>query len=162
VSTSSRVPFKKPSTFWARDAVELYVASGLLPRITQRLLVLYYELYLHFQKLITHNPEPEHFKTFTMLHVEYHAKQLRQIRLYAVQRSQMIIRSYTYLRDAKAKGFTDIRLIGQVTQKLQDLTRQLTDLQSYADCPSPKPSKEWSCAHCAIVSYIVVVWQHAH
>jgi hypothetical protein len=48
--------------------------------------------------------------------------------MYAVRRSQMILRLYTYPRDAKAKGFTDIRLVGQVTQKLQDMTRQLTDL----------------------------------
>jgi hypothetical protein len=133
---------------WAKDDVDLYVASSLLPRITQRLLALCYELYLHFQKLIAHNPDPEHFKAFTMLHVEFHAKQLRQIRLYAVRRSQMILRSYTYLRDAKAKGFTDIRLVGQVTQKLQDMTRQLTDLQSNIERPPPRPSKEWSCAHC--------------
>jgi hypothetical protein len=133
---------------WSKDDVDLYVVSGLLPRITQRLLALYYELYLHFQKLIAHNPDPEHFKAFTMLHVEFHAKQRRQIRLYAVRRSQMILRSYTYLRDARAKGFTDIRLVGQVTQKLQDMTRQLTDLQSHIERPSLRASKEWSCAHC--------------
>jgi hypothetical protein len=133
---------------WSKDDVDLYVASGLLPRITQRLLSLYYELYLHFQKLIAHNPEPEHFKMYTMLHVEYHARQLRHIRMYAVRRSQMILRSYTYLLDAKAKGFTDIRLVGQVTQKLQNMTRQLTDIQSHMDSSAPKPSKEWACAHC--------------
>jgi hypothetical protein len=76
---------------WTKDDVDLYVASGLLPRITQRLLSLYYELYLHFQKLIAHNPEPEHFKEFTMLYIEYHAQQLRHIRMYAARRSQMIL-----------------------------------------------------------------------
>jgi beta-glucosidase-like glycosyl hydrolase len=133
---------------WVKDDVDLYVASGLLPRITQRLLSLYYELYLHFQKLIAHNPEPEHFKEFTMLHVEYHAKQLRHIRLYAVRRSQMLLRSYTYLRDAKAKGFTDIRLIGQVTQKLQDMTKHFTELQTVIERPTSKTPREWACAHC--------------
>jgi hypothetical protein len=60
----------------------------------------------------------------------------------------MFLRSYTYLCDAKPKGFTDIRLVGQLTQKLQDVTRLLTDLQTPAERPQPKPSKEWSCAHC--------------
>jgi hypothetical protein len=58
---------------WVKDDVDTYVASGLLPRIVQRLLSLYYELYLHFQKLIAHDPEPDHFKEFTLMHVTHHA-----------------------------------------------------------------------------------------
>jgi hypothetical protein len=70
---------------WAKDDVELYVSSGLLPRIIQRSMALYYELHLHFQKLIARNPDPTHFKEFTLLHVKYHARQLQQIRLYAAR-----------------------------------------------------------------------------
>jgi hypothetical protein len=131
---------------WAKDDVEMYVSSGRLPRIVQRLLSLYYELNMHFQKLITQNLDPAHFKEFTLLHVKYHARQLRQIRLYAVRRSHVILRSYTYLRDAKAKRFNDIRLVAEITQKLQDLTRHLTELN--VEKPAAKLPKEWACAHC--------------
>jgi hypothetical protein len=131
---------------WAKDDVELYVASGPLPRIIQRTMALYYELYLHFQKLIAQNPDHTHFKEFTLLHMKYHARQLRQIRLYAARRSQMVLRSYTYLRDAKAKAFNYIRLVGEITQKLQEMTHQLSE--HHMEKPTAKPPKEWACAHC--------------
>jgi hypothetical protein len=114
---------------WARDDVDQYVITGLLPRIVQRLLAIYYEIYLHFQRLVVQNPDPDHFQTYTMLHVEYHARQLRYIRMYAVRRSGMLLRSYTYLRDAKSKGFTDVKLIGTVTNKLQEMTSLISDPQ---------------------------------
>jgi hypothetical protein len=101
---------------WAKADVDLYLAAGLLPRIVQRTLFLYYELYSYFQKLVNKNPDPEHFKSFILLHVTYHASQLRNIRTYSTRRGLMILRSYTYLRDAKAKGFTDITLVGQVVE----------------------------------------------
>jgi hypothetical protein len=128
---------------WSKEDVELFIALGLLPRIVQRLIALYYEMYLHFQRLVVRDPDPDHFKDFILLHIEYHARQLRQIRMYAVRRSQMIFRSYTYLRDAKAKGFTDIRLIGIITQKLQELTRGHPGSEA-----RPIKAKEWACNHC--------------
>jgi hypothetical protein len=125
---------------WAKDDVDLYVASGLLPRIAQSMLRLYYELYLHFQQLIAHDPDPTRFKDFALLHVNHHARQLRKIRMYATRRSQ---RTYTYLRDAHSKGYVDIKLVGIVTQKLQDMTRTLADLQALP--LDPKPPKAWAC-----------------
>jgi hypothetical protein len=134
---------------WARTDVDVYVASGLLPRIIQRLLATYYELYLHFQRLVAQNPDPNHFKDFTLLHIQHHARQLRQIRMYATRRSTMILRSYTYLRDARAKGFTDVKLIGLITNKLQDLTLQLAETRLLGnDGGKVKPPKEWACPHC--------------
>jgi hypothetical protein len=132
---------------WAQADVDLYVSSGLLPRIVQRLLAMYYELYLHFQRMVVQNPDPEHFKTFTMLHIQHHARQLRQIRLYAVRRGTMILRSYTYMRDAKAKGFTDVKLISLITNKLQELTHQLSEARLH-DGPATSKTKEWACSHC--------------
>jgi hypothetical protein len=132
---------------WGTEDVELYIALGLLPRIVQRLVALYYEMYLHFQRLVVQDPDPEHFKTFTLLHISHHARQLRQIRMYATRRSQMILRSYTYLSDAKAKGFTDIKLIGAITQKLQELTRGRLD-QGGDGGPSKGKVKDWACNHC--------------
>jgi hypothetical protein len=77
---------------WSTEDVDLYIASGLLPRIVQRLLALYYELYLHFQRLAVRDPDPDHFKDLTMVHIAYHARQLRQIRMYAPRQSLMILR----------------------------------------------------------------------
>jgi hypothetical protein len=132
---------------WARDNVDQYVSTGLLPRIVQRLLAIYYEIYLHFQRLVVQNPDPDHFKTYTMLHVEYHARQLRHIRMYAVRRSGMLLRSYTYLRDAKSKGFTNVKLIGAVTHKLQEMTSLISDAQ-LLDRAGGKKIKDWACTHC--------------
>jgi hypothetical protein len=96
-------------------------------RIVQRFLQYYYKMFLYFQKLAAKNPDPDHFRDYTMLHITHHARQLRQIQLYAPRRSLMLLRSYTYLRDAKDKGFTDIRLMGALTQKLQELMTSLQD-----------------------------------
>jgi hypothetical protein len=131
---------------WAKDDVDLYVASGLLPRIAERMLQLCYELYLHFQQLIAHDPDPARFKEFTLLHVTHHARQLRKIRMYATRRSQMILRSYTYLWDAHAKGYMDIKLVGIVTQKLQDMTRAVMEMPATAQ--ELKPPKDSACNHC--------------
>jgi hypothetical protein len=131
---------------WALGDVELYLASGLLPRIVQRTLALYYELYLHFEKLIVQDPNPDQFKEFTMLHIKYHARQLQQIRMYATRRSALILRAYTYLRDAKKDDFTNMKLVGAITLKLQELTRSLTD-QGSADMSHNKV-KDWACTHC--------------
>jgi hypothetical protein len=132
---------------WSTEDVNLYLGSGLLPRIVQRFLQYYYKMFLHFQKLAAKDPDPDHFREYTMLHIKHHARQLRQIRLYAPRRSLMILRSYTYLRDAKEKGFTDIKLMGALAQKLQEMTSTLTDLAGSASLRQ-KPPKEWACSHC--------------
>jgi hypothetical protein len=91
-------------------------------------------------------PDPTRFKDFTLLHVNHHARHLRQIRMYATRRSQMILRTYTYLRDAHAKGYINIKLVGIVTQKLQDMTQTLADQQALL--ADQKPPKDWACNHC--------------
>jgi hypothetical protein len=102
---------------------------------------MYYKLYLHFQRLVVQNPDLDHFHNFTLLHIQYHARQLHQIRLYATRRSYMILRSYTYLLDAKVKGFTDVKLIGLlVMNKLQELTHLISEAQLH-DCAGPKKPK---------------------
>jgi hypothetical protein len=133
---------------WAKPDVDMYVSAGLLPRIVQRFLAMYYEMYLHFQRLVAQNPDPNHFREFTMLNIEHHAKQLRQIRMYSARRSHMFLRSYTYMRDARAKGFTDVKLIGAITYKLQELTHLWTDVQTSAVLSAKPKAKEWACSHC--------------
>jgi hypothetical protein len=133
---------------WAKSDVDLYLAAGLLPRIVQRTLFLYYELYSYFQQLVNKNPDPEHFKTFIMLHVAHHANRLRNIHTYSTRRSLMILRSYTYLRDAKVKGFTDIKLVGEVTMKLHDLAQAMIEHPATNLSVQKKQPKEWACQHC--------------
>jgi hypothetical protein len=61
----------------------------------------------------------------------------------------MILRSYTYLRDARAKGFTDDKLIGVITNKLQELTYLLTEARLSREASgNVKPPREWAWTHC--------------
>jgi hypothetical protein len=127
---------------WTKEDADVYCEAGLLPRIIRRSMTIYYELHIHFQTVAMMNPEA--WEDCGKMHVDHHAKQLRQIRMYAARRSQMILQTYTYLRDAKAKGFQDIKLLGAITQKLQDVA-----FKNLAVTPRPpKAPKEWHCTHC--------------
>jgi hypothetical protein len=55
-----------------------------------------------------------------------------------------LLRAYTYLRDAKRDGFTDMKLMGTITQKLQEITRTLHDQGGSARLKL----KDWACTHC--------------
>jgi hypothetical protein len=101
-----------------------------------------YELHIHLQTVAMVNPET--WDDYGKEHVLHHAKQLRQIRMYASRRSQMILQTYAYLRDSRAKGFQDIKLLGALTQKLQEAAfRNLL-----APVKPPTAPKEWNCIHC--------------
>jgi hypothetical protein len=58
---------------WTKTDVAVYVVSGLLLQIVQQLLSMYYGMYLHFQCLVSQNPDPLYFRDYTMLHIQHHA-----------------------------------------------------------------------------------------
>jgi hypothetical protein len=58
----------------------------------------------------------------------------------------MVLQTYTYLRDAKSKGFLDIKLLGALTIKWQSLALQpRTGISGVLTGATPKP---WDCSHC--------------
>lgn len=118
--------------------------SGLLPRIIRHSLQTFYELHVHFQKLVI-----AHFENWEAVgkeHILHHALALMRICCFALTHKQMILQTYTYLQDAKAKGFLNIKLLGALTIQWQSiaLKSMMAGLQIQAGT-HPKP---WDCPHC--------------
>ena len=124
---------------WTSQDADAYCMSGLLPRLMRQSLQTFYELHVHFQKLaIAHHAN---WKDVGKEHVVHHSLALMRIRRFALTRNQMVLQTYTYLRDAKSKGFLDIKLLGALTIKWHSLALQFR-------APSSGPPKAWDCAHC--------------
>jgi hypothetical protein len=129
---------------WTSQDAEAYCMSGLLPRLMRQSLQTFYKLHVHFQNLaIAHYAN---WKDVGKEHVLHHSLALMRIRRFALTCNQMVLKTYTYLRDAKSKGFLDIKLLGALTIKWQSLA-----LQSRANSSgvltgaTPKP---WDWSHC--------------
>jgi hypothetical protein len=131
---------------WTSQDAEAYCMSGLLPELMRQSLQTFYELHVHFQKLaITHYAN---WKDVGKEHVLHHSLALMWIRWFALTRNQIVQQTYAYLRDAKSKGFLDIKLLGALAIKWHSLA-----LQSRANSSgvltgvTPKP---WDCSHCLL------------
>jgi hypothetical protein len=83
-----------------------------------------------------HNPSKWDDKA--LVHLRYHAKQLLRTRKNAINRFQLWLRTYVILRDARAKGFVDVKLLGQLMTRP---AHTVTKLPTTA-------SQKWDCAHC--------------
>jgi hypothetical protein len=116
---------------WTLKDADAFCMSGLLPQIIRHSIQTFYELHIHFQKLPI-----AHFESWEAVgkeHVLHHALALMRIRRFALTRNQMILQTYLCLRDAKVKGFLDIKLLGALTIKWQSIT-----LKSMTAGPGPK------------------------
>jgi hypothetical protein len=98
---------------WAAQDTDSFCLIGLLPRIIRATMSLYQELYLVFQRLAV--AHPNQWDEVGLEYVTHHAKAFARIRKCAQTRSQMILQNYTYLRDAKTKNFTDMKLLGALS-----------------------------------------------
>jgi hypothetical protein len=125
---------------WEHDHALLYFEAGMLPRIVKSTLQYYYQLLLHLRTISTKDPNA--WESTGSVHLLHHATQLRHIRMFSTRRIQMITQNYTYLRDAAAKGFVDLRLVGKITQKLQEL------LYTNLDTSKIKGKTLFDCVHC--------------
>jgi hypothetical protein len=124
---------------WTTNDADLWITAGLLPKIIRHTMQWWLELHVSLQTIS--NANPEHWDEVVLPRISYHSKCLARIRKWSLTRSMMILQSYIYLRDMSAKSFQDIRLIADLTTKLQHIA-----LQSHYSAPT-KPSP-WSCAHC--------------
>jgi hypothetical protein len=100
------------------------------------------ELHIHLQTIS--NANPEHWEEVVLPHIEYHSKNLARIRKWSLTRSMLVLQSYIYLRDGRAKGYQDIKLLAALTTQLQ----RLSFSGSHTKTSTTKPTAQWSCAHC--------------
>jgi hypothetical protein len=98
----------------------------------------YFYLLLHLRH-ISSGPV-ENWKNIGRIHLEHHASQLRNIRTYAVRRSQVLLQSYTYLRDSSASSFMSLKLFGKVTSQLRETV--------FETGTSAHTEAQHACAHC--------------
>jgi hypothetical protein len=127
---------------WTLADSKMFVEAGLLPRIIRASMQYYFYLLLHLRHISSGTAE--NWKNIGLIHLEHHASQLRNIRTYAVRRSQVLLQSYTYLRDASASSFMSLKLFGKVTSKLRETV--------FGEHPMPQLSTGESathvCGHC--------------
>ena len=125
---------------WTTTDADLWVTAGLLPRLARNTMQWWLELHIHLQKIA--NANPEHWDEVVLPHLLYHSKCLARIRKWALTRTMLILQSYIYLRDGRSKGFQDIKLLSDLTTRLQRAT-----LQGVVKPNHPK-AQQWSCSHC--------------
>jgi hypothetical protein len=85
-------------------AIDDYTQNGFLPRLTGASFWYYSSLLSNVRQLAYDHPAFwERGPAQAML--EFHSEQLLQIRQNSLTRKALILQTYTYLRDANAKGF---------------------------------------------------------
>lgn len=86
-----------------------YVRTGFLVQLTTASFGFYSELLNTARQLAyDHNAKWEQGPAKAML--DFHAKKLLEIRMFALTRKMLVLRTYTYLRDASKQGFYDNRM----------------------------------------------------
>jgi hypothetical protein len=144
---------------WAAQDTDSFCLIGLLPRIIRATMSLYQELYLVFQRLsVAH---PNQWDEVGLEYVTHHAKTFARIRKCVQTRIQMILQNYTYLRDAKTKNFTDMKLLGALSLERHSMVAMAAataapskTLVSGKPPPTPPPPL-WTCAHCHIYKHCI-------
>jgi hypothetical protein len=122
---------------WTLTSAETYCTAGLMTRLTRDMLNNYILLHQHLYQLYMNNPST--WEETGLVHLQYFAKMFLRIRRNAINRFQMWLQTYVALRDARAKGFIDVKLLGQI------LTRPAIAI------PPAKvtaANQKWDCSHC--------------
>jgi hypothetical protein len=91
---------------------------------------------------------PEQWEHVGQQYLEFHAKNLRLIRKYALRWSQMIFQNYIYLRDAKESGYQSTKLPAKLTEELQNAVFTEVSNKGPTKAGGPGKPKEWACSHC--------------
>jgi hypothetical protein len=72
-------------------------------------------MHLFLQRLAV--AQPDKWEEVGKEYLSYHARALYRIWKCAQTQNQMILQTYTYLRDAKAKSFVEVKLLGALALK---------------------------------------------
>jgi hypothetical protein len=130
---------------WTQEEAEIYCEQGGATRLISLTFDNLYSLLLHIIGK-SYKQHPEQWDHVGKHHLEFHAKNLRLIRKYALRRSQMIFQNYIYLRDARFSGYQNTKLLAKLTEELQDAV--FTDDTGILPQPEPGKGKVWACSHC--------------
>jgi hypothetical protein len=132
---------------WPEEHIKTYLESGGIVRLIKRSMQYWLQLLLHLKNM--YKPT-EDWNDRVQIHVDYHAKQLALTRKYAANRSQMVLRVYTYLRDEAAQGFKSLKLLTKITDHVQ--TRLLESKLTAPTNRDHETTPNDQCAHCHTTS----------
>jgi hypothetical protein len=126
---------------WTHEDAEIYCEHGGLIIFVATTYDNYCALIQNF--LLKAYKHPEHWTERGQPKVDYYARELGLIRKFANRRELMLYRNYTFLRDARASGFQSLKLLGKLTDNLEEQIFAAHDSETKA-----KEPKKWSCTHC--------------
>ena len=130
---------------WAVDDAKLYSQASLLPWVVRDTLSLYYDLLLFLRTVSSSTNNADTWDLTDKEYVQHHADKLCTIRMYANKRSQVVLQTYTYLRDSKnLDKFTSPQLLTTLTRRLQDIYTA----QRPTPAPGPQKGSLFGCGHC--------------
>lgn len=134
---------------YSTTEIDLYVHGGGLPNLVQQTYRRYVE-FLHMMQNLAINSNSDWESSQAGCLLRYHSEKLLGVRRAAYDRKRLILGTYVYLRDAKAKGFTD-------TVVYNGLWKQLDSGISHVPSPSQESLNESgdrrespSCGHCRL------------
>jgi hypothetical protein len=130
---------------WSAPDTDSFCLTGLLPRIIRASLLYFQELHLFLQRLAV--AQPDQWEEVGKEYLSYHTRALFRIRKCAQTRNQMILQTYTYLRDAKAKSFVDIKLLGALALKWHGHSNS-SPPKTPSNAKPPPATPQWTCSHC--------------
>ena len=108
------------------DYTQEYVRAGFFVQLTTASFNYYMELLNTARQLAyDHSTRWEGGPARAML--EFHSKKLLEIRMFALTRKMLVLRTYTYLRDASKQGFYDNRMSEALWKQVTLTTGDPTD-----------------------------------
>jgi hypothetical protein len=125
---------------WPEDVMTMWLTHGRLMGIIHSILTNYQALLMHLLSIAN----TEGWAT-AKTELDYFAKGLLRVRMYASSRFFMIMEHYTYLRDLVANGFATTELLA-LKQKVQQ--KKLSALLAVSSLDTDGRGKGKDCYHC--------------
>jgi hypothetical protein len=130
-------------------SVDSYIQHGLLIRLTKDSFQWYKDLLNHSRELqYRHQGVWQDGPAQSM--ISYHSKELYAIRSYAPSKKVLILRTYTYLRDAKAKNFYDDSMNETLWDRFAIMSKRAREAEDKPATEAQKAVKGAgaACSHC--------------
>lgn len=109
---------------YEEDEIDVYLASGFLPRIVAASFENYHALLVHARELHMNHPDPWEGGPACTL-ITYHSDKLLTIRMNAESRRDMILRTYVHLRDSAQKSFYHESITEAIWDQMSTLNEKL-------------------------------------
>jgi hypothetical protein len=103
---------------WDTQSIEMWLFSGLLPRILEKTFDFYLQLLHHALTMTCSQPWPR-----VAFFLSFHARKLALIRTLAPTRLQCLLQNYTYLRDMAADQFASLAYHNALLSQMNDIVK---------------------------------------